>query len=382
MDHSERVSLWQLKADWARVKCDFYALKMLFAGRRWIAALEREAAEREQRFNPYHDEAGRFTTADGAVAPGSGRRLGDAGARDAGTSDNTAGDNRARVAQAGPPRPGGIPMRNIAIPLAPGRVIMVTPETLAELTELGAQVRVARDEAMRLRPDYRAETYLTSDTEEGLRSEYRAQLREYNEVIREAGRQGSNNAPLPEPNAGRSGIGTSTDASPNFDFTQPPPPFIYYDQVYRNLTGMPPLTQGRAVTLDQGTVARAEIDGKATYGVNSEALSFTHHDRAVAFEMRDLLLDKYPDVMDTGNIGRMPNNAVFHAEATVLLRAARVHGGTLSGRSIEIDVDRTLCGSCKAVLPLIAREVGNPTVKIRDATGKSYLIKNGNLKEE
>ena len=70
MDNSDRVSLWQLRADWARVKCDFYALKMLFAGRRWIAALEREeAAERERRFNPYHDEAGRFTTADGAVAP-------------------------------------------------------------------------------------------------------------------------------------------------------------------------------------------------------------------------------------------------------------------------------------------------------------------------
>jgi len=286
MREFQDASFARAKSDWLRVAEEVAYVRVLIAAQRY-----RDALVRELRFNPYHDEAGRFTTADGAVIPGSGRRLGD------GAADAMTGDGRVRVAQAGPPRPGGIPMRNIAIPMGPGRVIMVTPETLAELTELGAQVRAAREEALRLRPDYRPETIMTSDTEEGLRSGYRAQLREYNEVIREAGRQGSNNAPLPEPGVGGGGVGTSAETSPNFDFSQPPPPFIYYDQAYRNLTGMPPLTRGRAVTLDQGTVARAEIDGKAVYGVNSNALSFSDHDRAIAIEMRDYMIGKYPEDM-------------------------------------------------------------------------------------
>ena len=47
--------------------------------------------------------------------------------------------------------------------------------------------------------------------------------------------------------------------------------------------------------------------------------------------------------MNTDNIGRYPNNAVFHAEATCLLRAARANGGTLAGKTIDVTVDREMC---------------------------------------
>lgn len=39
-------------------------------------------------------------------------------------------------------------------------------------------------------------------------------------------------------------------------------------------------------------------------------------------------------MMATGNIGPKPNDALFHAEANALLRAAEPYGGTLAGRAI------------------------------------------------
>jgi Bacterial CdiA-CT RNAse A domain len=53
-------TLDDVKADWARVKCEVAYVRMLFAARDY-----RLAVERSQKFNPYHDDAGRFTTADG-----------------------------------------------------------------------------------------------------------------------------------------------------------------------------------------------------------------------------------------------------------------------------------------------------------------------------
>jgi NMD protein affecting ribosome stability and mRNA decay len=63
--------------------------------------------------------------------------------------------------------------------------------------------------------------------------------------------------------------------------------------------------------------------------------------------MRDDLIEKYPKVMSTDNIGQIPNDALFHAEVTVLLRAARANGGTLEGKTVEVTVDREMCNSCK-----------------------------------
>jgi hypothetical protein len=78
--------------------------------------------------------------------------------------------------------------------------------------------------------------------------------------------------------------------------------------------------------------------------------------------LRDSLLEKYPDVMDIDNIGRRPNDAVFHAEANVLLRAARENGGTLAGVTLEVLSDRPLCPSCREVLPYVGLELGNPVL--------------------
>ncbi len=61
------VTLQQVKADWLRVQSDFASVRTLIAAKIYLNVLRRE-----QRFNPYHDKAGRFTTADGAVSGGAG----------------------------------------------------------------------------------------------------------------------------------------------------------------------------------------------------------------------------------------------------------------------------------------------------------------------
>jgi hypothetical protein len=93
--------------------------------------------------------------------------------------------------------------------------------------------------------------------------------------------------------------------------------------------------------------------------------------------MRAIMLRKYPDEMDTDDIGRMPNNALFHAETNVLLRAAHAKGGTLEGRSLEIHIDRVMCANCSRVLPLVGLELGNPTVTFIDRSGMARTMKDG-----
>jgi hypothetical protein len=88
-------------------------------------------------------------------------------------------------------------------------------------------------------------------------------------------------------------------------------------------------------------------------------------------------LAKYPDAMATDNIGQMPNNSLYHAEATLLLRAAGARGGTLSGRTIDMHVDNPMCLSCQQVLPLIGRELGNPTARFTDPAGRQRTMRNG-----
>jgi hypothetical protein len=125
----------------------------------------------------------------------------------------------------------------------------------------------------------------------------------------------------------------------------------------------------------KGTVAVTSLGGDAIFGVNSDAPTYTEADARAALAMRDTLVQKYPDIMATGNIGRMPNDSLFHAETTTLLRAVRANGGSLAGQSIEIDVDRSLCQSCKDVLPLLRRELGSPTLIFREPSGNRLLIK-------
>ena len=149
--------------------------------------------------------------------------------------------------------------------------------------------------------------------------------------------------------------------------SEPPDDIQRAIDAYRAQHNMPP---------GDGTVAHALIDGKPVFGVNSTGSGYTVDDRMDATALRDLLINKYPDVMRTDNIGYMPNNALYHAETTLLLRAARDAGGNLNGRTIEMRVDRRLCDSCDVVLPVITRELGNPTIILRD-TIKTLTIRNG-----
>jgi hypothetical protein len=102
-----------------------------------------------------------------------------------------------------------------------------------------------------------------------------------------------------------------------------------------------------------GAVTWTRFDGKDIFGSNSNSPTYAPVDRVAAETMRDVLTRKYPNVMATDNVGQMPNNAVFHAEATILLRAARESGGTLAGRTLEVYSDREICNNCKIVLPKV-----------------------------
>ena len=119
------------------------------------------------------------------------------------------------------------------------------------------------------------------------------------------------------------------------------------------------------------------LDGLPIFGVNSTMPLYTGFDAAAANAMRTTLLTKYGDLLSTENIGWMPNNAIYHAEATLLLRAARENSGTLEGQILEVHVDRITCPSCPTVLPLIGRELGNPTVIFVDNRGKIVVMHDG-----
>jgi len=120
------------------------------------------------------------------------------------------------------------------------------------------------------------------------------------------------------------------------------------------------------------------MDEKDIFGSNSGSPTYDDADRKAARTMRDTLMAKYPDVMSTGNLGQTPNNALTHAEANVLLRAAEVNGGTLAGRSLDIYVDRPFCGNCLSVIPLVGLELGNPTLTYVDPK-RIYSISNGKI---
>lgn len=140
---------------------------------------------------------------------------------------------------------------------------------------------------------------------------------------------------------------------------------------------MPDIGDRLAFSRAEGTVAFASVDGKPVFGVNSDAPGYTVADGAAARIMRDRLVTEYPDVMNTDGISWKPNDVVYHAEATALMRAAEPLGGSLAGRTIDIGVDRGLCPSCDAALPYIGLQLGNPTVRITDTTGAKWVMRDG-----
>ena len=112
-------------------------------------------------------------------------------------------------------------------------------------------------------------------------------------------------------------------------------------------------------------------------GVNSAAQGYSFRDLNEAVQLRGKLIEKYPQVMSTDNIGQFPNDALFHSEMTCLLRAARANGGTLAAQIVEVQVDREMCPSCEQILPLIGLELGNPTVKFIDPLGRTRIMRDG-----
>ena len=70
-------------------------------------------------------------------------------------------------------------------------------------------------------------------------------------------------------------------------------------------------------------------------------------------------------------------NALFHAESTVLLRAARANGGSLAGQRFEVHTDRHICRSCIEVLPKLGQELGNPMVTFINPNGTRRTMRDG-----
>jgi hypothetical protein len=129
------------------------------------------------------------------------------------------------------------------------------------------------------------------------------------------------------------------------------------------------------------TVAVAKVDDVMFFGVNSDApAGYTFADRISAMVLREVLVKKYPDVLSTDNIGQFPNDALFHAEATALIRATKAFKGTLEGKTIEIHVDREMCDRCENVLPYLGLELGNPTVTFVDVVGHRTTMRDGSWK--
>jgi len=128
---------------------------------------------------------------------------------------------------------------------------------------------------------------------------------------------------------------------------------------------------------DRNVVTVTTIDGKNIFGSNSRSPTYKAIDFAAARRMRDILLEKYPDLMNSENIGQMPNNALFHAETTVLLRAARENGGSLAGRTLEVFADGKMCNNCELVLPKVGLELGNPTVTFIGPDGAARTMRDG-----
>lgn len=243
------------------------------------------------------------------------------------------------------------------------RVMEATPAQATRLAVTDAWARTTAEQVREIDPTWRPTPSLTTSVEGeiaarvGEAREAEARLREL-----ESGRFGDNNGPTLEPSTPRAGTGTP---SPSQCIT-----------AYRSLTGMPDIGDRPAIPRSDGTVAFAQVDGRPVIGVNSDAPGYTMADQAAAEAMRARLVERYPEVMATDNLGHIPNNALFHAEANALLRAAEP-SGSLAGREIDMRVDRMLCPSCDRVLPLVGLDAGNPTVRITDGSGALWIMRDG-----
>lgn len=229
----------------------------------------------------------------------------------------------------------------------------------------------ARESARRVQeidPAWRPRPSLTDpNSVEGTIRRAEGEAREAQDRLAELARArfGDNQGPPRDPIGPRSGIGTAS------------PPPLEAIRSYRSITGMPDIGDRAASRRSDGTVAFTLVDEEPVFGVNSNSPAYTASDEAAAERMRDILVKLYPEVMRADNLGWKPNDALFHAEATALLRAAGVRRNSLAGRTVSISVDRELCRSCEVVLPKMGVELGNPTVRFQDPDGRVKTMKDG-----
>lgn len=284
----------------------------------------------------------------------------------AGNSDGgqwTASDDGAEVTPvSGRPRPPATVTLN-------GRPVEMTPTQSGRLASARAGAQTAADRVRELDPTWEPRERMGEPgSVEGAIRQAEAEGREANQRLAELsrGRIGDNQGPaLAEPSPSRGGI-TAQRVEPADVIA-----------AYRQITGMRDTVGGVAGLSSDRTVAYTEIDGRPVIGVSSRSPGYTDADDAAARDMRDQLIRAFPNEMATANLGHMPNNALFHAEANALLRAAEPHNGNLAGRALDIWVDRELCPNCNTVLPLIGMRLGNPTVRFIDPLGDVSIMKHG-----
>jgi hypothetical protein len=73
MTMARPVSLQHVRADWLRVQSEVAYVRMMVSAHRLMTTLREQD---ERKFNPYHDDAGRFTTSDGVGSGGAGTNSG------------------------------------------------------------------------------------------------------------------------------------------------------------------------------------------------------------------------------------------------------------------------------------------------------------------
>lgn len=242
-----------------------------------------------------------------------------------------------------------------------------TPAQSMRLANAAAWARTATNRVRTIEPSWKPQSSLTETVEGQIRA-LQATAREAEARYAELTRA----EPNPRGIGDNQGPVLSDPATPPI---RPGPPEII--EAYRYVTGMPSVPPGTQAPSSAGTVAYIDLDGTPIIGVNSDAPGYTSGDDVLARVLRSDLIDEYPDPMSKTNLGQIPNNAVFHAEANALLRAAQVSGGTLGGREIEMRTDRRLCESCDSLLPNIGLQLGNPKIRIIDGTGALWILRNG-----
>jgi hypothetical protein len=128
---------------------------------------------------------------------------------------------------------------------------------------------------------------------------------------------------------------------------------------------------------NEGVVACTMLNGREICGTNASSRAYQPDDDVRAKRLRATLIEKYPQIFRRVIVGWIPNDALFHAETTVLLRAANENGGTLAGQNLVVAVDDVMCPSCRLVLPKVGLELGNPTVTFVDRHGPSRIMQDG-----